>query len=182
MRKEVKEIELYTFNELSADAKEVAIRHIQEDKLHAFNEWTSNEFATSIARFLERFNCSHGDMYIDLYSPSYIEVLTGNYFEQTNEERNRQVEWLNDNIESGSDGSCPFTGVYTDCYVFDYFTRENRKTSYNTLHKDIVEAVDYALDTFLDTERENIEDESECERYADDTDFEFTSDGERYIG
>lgn len=182
MRKEIKEIETFTIDELTGPARDKAIQHIQEDKLYHFNEWTAEEFAKSIAGFLEKFNCDHGDMCIDLYGHSYIEVLTGNYFEQTNQERNEQVKWLNDNIQSGSDGSCPFTGVFTDCFVFDYFIKEQRETSYNTLHKDVCEAVEYALDAFLDSERENITDESECERYANDMDFEFTADGERYIG
>ena len=184
MRKETKEYTIYTIEELTGEAYTRAIQDVQEDKLHAFNEWTSEEFAKSIAGFLEKFNCDHGDMYIDVYDHgrSYIEVLTTNYFELSNKERNELVSWLNDNIETGSQGTCPFTGVFTDCYVFDYFIKENRGTSYNTLHKDIREAVDYALEAFLDSELENITDESECERYANDMDFEFTADGERYIG
>lgn len=184
MRKETKEFTIYTIDELTGEARNHAIKDVQEDKLHAFNEYTSEEFATSVSKFLEKFGCSHGDMYLDVYNhgQSYIEVLTDNYFEQTNQERNELVKWLNDNIQAGSDGSCPFTGVFTDCYLFDYFIKEDRGTSYNTLHKDIREAVDYALQAFLDSELENITDESECERYANDMGFEYLSNGERYIG
>ena len=181
MRKIEKVFNVYAINELTETAKEKAFETMWEWYADDFVNHYSEEFLKSAQAFVEKFNMKVTGWSIGLYDRNYIRVKTDDYFNLTNEERNALVKELNESFESESDGVCSLTGVYTDCYFFDYFTA-NGKTSYNSIHKDIVEAVDYALRVFVSQEEENSRNEDVLKELAEGRELEFYENGTVYSG
>lgn len=181
MRTIEKVFNVYTIDELTETAKEKALETMSEWYADDFANHYSEEFLKSAEAFAAKFNMKVTDWSIGLYDRNYITVDTQGYFELTNEERNALVKELNESFESESDGVCSLTGVYTDCYFFDYFTA-NGKTSYNSIHKDIVEAVDFALRVFVSQEEENSRNEETLKELANRNEREFYENGTVYNG
>lgn len=170
---------VYDIDELSEEAREKAINELREGDDFF---WEVRELVDSIEKASEFFNFEVTDYEVGLYSRSYIEVSNANYMELSNEEKNELVKWLRDNIESGADGSCPFTGVYYDCFFFDYFIRHGVEVTYNNLHKEVSNALEYQLDRGVEAlEEEHGSDERYIEE-ANANEIEFYEDGRVYNG
>lgn len=168
---------VYDIDELGEEAKEKAIEKLRSE---ADFFWEVRELVDSIEKASKFFSFELTDYRVGLYDRSYIEVSNANYMELSNEEKNELVKWLSDNIESGSDGTCPFSGMYFDCYFFDYFIRYDVEVSYNNLHTEVINALEYQLERGIEAlEEEHDSDERYIEE-ANANDIEFYEDGRVY--
>lgn len=172
---------LYTIDELPEPAKRQAFSAVSERYAEDFVDFYSVEFLDSAKAFAERFGMEVTDWSLDLYGPSHVTVSPGGYFHLSNGERNALVTGLNESYLDESHGTCSLTGVYTDCFFFDYFVK-NGKTSYNTLHKDVLAAVEFAVNAWMHDERTNVSDKEVLTGLANTREIEFYEDGTVYEG
>lgn len=173
---------VYDIDELSEEAKAKAIEKLREgDDMF----WEVRELIDSIEKASEFFNFEITDYEVgiyEIYDRSYIEVSNDNYMELSNEEKNELVTWLRDNIESGADGTCPFTGVYYDCFFFDYFIRHDVEVTYNNLHKEVANALEFHLWRGVEALSEEHENDERYIEEANANEIEFYEDGRVYKG
>ena len=168
---------VFDIDELSEEAREKAINELREGDDFF---WEVRELVNSIEKASEFFNFEVTDYEVGIYERSYIEVSNANYMELPNEEKNELVKWLRDNIESGSEGSCPFTGWYMDCFYFDYFIRHDVEVTYNNLHTEVLNALNYQLERGVEAlEEEHGSDERYIEE-ANANEMEFYDNGDIY--
>lgn len=168
---------VYDIDELSEEAKEKAIETLRSEEDFF---WEVRELVNSIEVASKLFNFELTDYRVGLYDRSFIEVSNAVYMELPNSDRNFLVEWLRDNIISGSEGSCPFTGVYLDCYFFDYFIRYDVEVTYNNLHKEVANALEYHLDRGVEALEEEHGSEERYIEIANANEIEFYEDGRVY--
>jgi hypothetical protein len=170
---------LYTIEELGCANRTTALEAVARMREEDFNEFHSYDLVKSMTEAAEHFSMAITDYSIGLFDRSHVTVDTYHYMDLDNAEKNELVAWLNDNIEEGAKGSCPFTGVHYDCFFFDYF-KKNGPTSYNTIHRDVPKAIVYMMEHVIDLEENSILDDKENEEYAKALDYEFRSDGTYY--
>lgn len=173
------ETKVFTINELKGDELEEATKQAA-DMYAEYNDHSFEEILESARKAAEHFGMKVTDWSVGYYNRNYIEVDTEGYMELSNDEKNALVRWLHDNIEIGSDGTCPFTGVMYDCYFFDYFMRLPGDVSYNDIHKHIPEAIEYLVDKAVEGEENTIEDDDYMREYVEEMGWEFTEEGDFY--
>jgi hypothetical protein len=170
---------VYTIEELGCANRTTALESVARMREEEFNEFGTAELVHSLEKAAEFFHMeiTEGEVYI--FHNSYVAIDTEGYEGLPNAEKNHLVKRLNENIEKGSDGSCPFTGVHYDCYFFDYF-KEKGPTSYNTIHKDVPKALVYMLEKAVEGEETLILSGEDNEQYAKENELEFRADGTIY--
>lgn len=177
MRKVVVEYNVCKLEELTGINYRNAIDTVSRLIIEEWNEFDSVALLDSMKGAAERFGLKVTKWSIGLFDRNHV-TLNGGLFD---EERATYVaKWINDNLEEGAEGSCPFTGVHFDSYFFDYF-KENGVDEDN-VKSDIVKAITYMLETCVDNaEKYAIDDESALE-YAEANKLEFLEDGRLYNG
>lgn len=181
-----KEFKLFTLEELKADHKEVyenILNNEREDYQEMISDFYYNEFLESIKAITKHFDIklSHWSFGVYDYN-NYMELDFESYFSLENHYRNEHVKELNDLIKIDNQWDY-FTGVYTDYYFFDYFKDKNIKSvTYNDFHKHFENAIDYALDKYInDLENEIENDELIFENLIGRNDYiMFDLDGNGY--
>ena len=169
--------DVFEITELTGSALENAINYIQEQRTDDAVELYTKEFLKSAKAFAKKFGFSITDWSIGFFHyNNFLTVDSDQYFELTNEDKNGLVKLVNDTYKEETDGKCSLTGVYTDCYFFDYF-KEKKGTSYNTFHKDIPAAMQAALKAFVSDQENDLTDDKYAQQYANDMEIEFLQDG-----
>lgn len=162
---------------LTGSALEKAINQIQERRTDDAVELYTEEFLKSARNFAEKFGFTITNWSVGFFDyNNFLTVNSDQYFELTNEDKNDLVKLMNDTYKEESDGECSLTGVYTDCYFFDYF-KEKKGTSYNTFHKDIPAAMQAALKQFVSDQEQDLTNDEYAKQYANDMEMEFLQDG-----
>lgn len=179
MREVVTTTKVYDIEELGHYSKERALRLVAERRHEDFMDFNSNELIESLREAGKHFYVDISNWSFGLFSTNVLRTNNTELVALDDEEKTELVEWLNDNIKSGSDGSCPFTGVCYDCYFFDYF-KENGETSLETIDRDIGRALWYALNQAISDEEDSILDDEYNTTYAREMELEFTEEGGLY--
>ncbi len=168
---------VFEIAELTGSALEKAVNQIQERRTEDAVEHNIEEFLQSAKKFAGKFGFEITDWSIGFFDyGNSLTVDKDQYFELTNDDKNRLVKLMNDTYKDETDGECSLTGVYTDCYFFDYF-KEKKGTSYNTFHKDVPAAIEAALKAFVSDQENDLTDDKYAQQYANDMEMEFLQDG-----
>ncbi|MFQ3543599.1 hypothetical protein Q7A53_05890 [Halobacillus rhizosphaerae] len=175
---------IYTIDELKKENKqgfENALQNISERRVQSFMDHYSSEMMDTLEAVAEKFYMEIMNYNYDLFSTSHITVNIDDYMELENSEKNNLVQWLKDNLQSGKDGSCPFTGVCYDADFFDQIEQlSNGDINYNNLHVLIPDAIEKTLNKILKYEGDNILNDNDNFRYAQEMELEFLESGEIY--
>ena len=167
MQKVIKEYNLYTIYELKELFPEAYEKAIEDQKGFWSQDGLTREcddFIKSIEAIMDSLECSILNWEICLYAPSRIDIITEDYMELTNKERNELIIEFRNMIEKEVQGQCSFTGNYTDCYFFDGLKQFGELT-YNNFHKAIEHAAKVAVYKFQGDLESMYEDD---ERHAED--------------
>ncbi len=171
---------VYTIDELTGVNKQNALEAVARQRTEDFMEFHSEELRKSMQKAAERFNVELSDWSFGLFNRSYVTVdMTG--FPTDEEEIKELVTWLNDHVDDGTNGDCPFTGVCYDSYFFDYFAHAGFATP-DTVRNDIPRAITYMLRNALNDEENSILNDKDNEQYAIETELEFREDGTIFNG
>lgn len=168
---------VFEITELKGSALENAINKIQTRQTENAVEHNTEEFMESARNFAEKFGFTITNWSVGFFDyNNFLTVDSDQYFELTNEDKNDLVKLMNETYKEETDGQCSLTGVYTDCYFFDYF-KEKKGTSYNTFHKDIPAAMQAALKQFVSDQEQDLTNDEYAKQYANDMEMEFYEDG-----
>lgn len=168
---------VFEIAELTGSSLQNAIDQIQARRTENAAEHTTEEFMESAKLFAEKFGFKISNWSVGFFDyNNFLTVDTDDYSNLTNEDKNDLVKLMNDTYKEETDGQCSLTGVYTDCYFFDYF-KEKRGTSYNTFHKDVPAAMKAALKAFVSDQEQDLTDNEYAQQYANDMEMEFLQDG-----
>lgn len=176
------EKKIYTIDELkevSASGYEKAIEAVSEQRQNNFYEFYALEIVNTLEKACEHFHMNLAYHSYGLYEGCFTRVGIEEYFDLSNAEKNYLVKWLNDNMQDGKDGSCPFTGVCYDSYFFDSIIEQVglNGATYNNLHVIVPEAIDDCLRKAVTDEQNSIFNDEDCHNYAKDMELEFTEEG-----
>lgn len=177
------EMKIFTINELenaSNSGYHNALTNISQRRQEDFTDSYSYEVVSTLEKITEKFHMTLRDYSIGLFSHSYVRIDTDYYMDLDNESKNELVDWLNDNMEEGKKGSCPFTGVIYDCYFFDEVINlvGFDGVTYNNLHSVVPQAMANALKSIINDEENTVLDDKYNHEYAEEMDLEFTENGE----
>ncbi len=178
MKTIVKTFEVFELSELKGVNYRNALDAVSRQASEDWAEFESYELLESLKESAEHFGMKVTDYSIGLYDRSYVKVETG-YFEE--EQAEHAVQWIADNYKEGADGTCPFTGVYFDCFFFDYFVKNGVPTEDN-VKDEIVRAIGYMLETAVDNAEKDMMDDDSLLDYAISNELSFLSDGAIYHG
>lgn len=168
---------VFEITELKGSALENALNQIQTRRTESAMELYTEDFLTSAKTFAYKFGFEISNWSIGFFDgDNSLLVDSDKYFELTNNEKNKLVKLMNDTYKEEADGKCSLTGVYTDCYFFDYF-KEKKGTSYNTFHKDVYSAINAALKQFVSDQEQDLTNDKYTQQYASDMEMEFYEDG-----
>lgn len=171
------ETKVYNFDELTDGAKIEALAKIREQYDTTFN---MEEVLSTLEKAAEHFSMRVMDYGIGTYNRNFIEIDTEGYMNLTNADKNELVNWLNENIQSGSDGSCLFTGVIYDCFFFDYFMNDGVEVTFNNLHNEVVNGINYAMEKGVESIENEFEDDEYIASFIEANEYEFTEDGQLF--
>lgn len=183
MRKVIKEYNLYTIYELKElfpVAYDKAIEDQKEFWLQDDLSRECNDFIKSMEAITDRLECSILNWEINIYEPSRIDIVTEEYMELLNSERNELITEFRNMIQEEVDGKCSFTGNYTDCYFFDGLKQFGELT-YNNFHKAIEYAAQVAVYEFQGDLESMYEDEERHAENMDINNYMFNEYGEMEI-
>jgi hypothetical protein len=180
MRKVTYTFDIYTLEELTGSNRRAALDAMGRDMTEQWNEFTRDEVGQTMEAVAHHFGMKLDSMCFGLFNGkngNTFKIDTGGFNE---DEVDSLIEWLDNNLQDGQNGSCPFTGVGFDCLFFDYFKKAGIER--DTLKRDIVRAIAYVMEKAVEMgENEVLSDVSIIE-YASTMNFEFHKDGKIYHG
>ena len=187
-----KTINVYSFSELSPQAQQRAIQHRQESE-----EWLGgDECLSSLKSFCERVgislrNYQLGDRSNVKWSfDADSQFDWDRYHDATHMKGVRLWKWFQNNhwtfsaeeIREAAKGSCPLTGVWSDCPLFDAFARFLDKPDRRTTFEDLLQEAKSDFESVCDKEYEYCFSEEAARESLENSDDEFTEDGEVFLG
>lgn len=191
MRTINKTVELYSFKELSPKGQAKAIQNYQESQ-----EWFGgDECTSSLKAFCDRVGIKLRNWSLGYRSDIRWEFDAPNQFGWNERclpldhmKGIRLWKWLmNDNwtfsaeeILEASRGSCPLTGTWSDCSLFDAFARFIEKPDNSTTFDDLLQETKSDFESACDQDYEYCFSEGAAREMLENSGDEFTADGERY--
>jgi len=188
-----KTINVYWFSELSPQAQERAIQNRQESE-----EWFGgDECIATLKAFCDRVGISLRDWSLGYRSDIKWSFDAPNQFGWNERclpldhmKGVRLWKWLmNDNwtfsandIQEAAKGSCPLTGTWSDCPLFDAFARFLDKPDLHTTFDDLLQEVKTDFESACDKDYEYCFSEEAARESLENSDDEFTENGEVYFG
>ena len=191
MRTINKTVELYSFKELPPEGQQTAI----DDYIQSQEWFGGEECIASLKAFCDRVginlrNWSLGDNSTIWWEFDHVYRFDWDQFDQDGSHMKgvRLWKWLtNDNwtytakeILEAADGRCPLTGVCTDCALFDAFNRFIKKPDLHSTFADLLQEAKSDFESMCDKDYEYCFSEEYAREYLENSDDEFTADGERY--
>lgn len=176
------EIALYTIEELKkldTGAYNEAIESIRYVRETDFYDFEVREILDTIKKVAEFFHMELTHYDIQLWGPSYVYINVSNYYALSEGKKQELSKWLQESLQEGMDGSCPFTGVVYDCYFFDKVDKliNGLGVDITNLDRLVPEALEEAVNQIVnDYERDTLNNESN-EQYAIDNGLEFYENG-----
>lgn len=171
---------LYTIEELTGVNRENALDSVSRQRMEDFIEFHAEELRTSMQEAAERFGMTLRECNISLFDRSMV-IVDPTGLPDDNEQLEDLAKWINVNTDDGTNGACPFTGVFYDCYFFDYFAH-NGLAKPDTLREDVTRAIAYMLKYAVKDAEESILDDTQCVEYAMENELEFLEDGTIFNG
>lgn len=167
---------IYQVNELTGVNYRNALDSVSRLRTEFWGEFNGAELVASMEKASEYFGMRVYDYQVSLFSRSYIEIDTEGF---DDEQSPYAVEWLEHNLQAGMDGSCPFTGVYYDCFFFDYF-KDNGIPTTKTVKREIVRAIMYMMKAAISNEENSILSDDDTLDHIVANELEFLGDGTIY--
>ncbi len=174
------EIKLFSFNELTKEAQQVAIKN-ERDNMDSY--YLEHEAMQSLNKFAEHFNSELKDWSIDFWntSRSYVKFSVPEYMEEISEnDLKLSVEAMgeyNPKTLKGL-GDCKFTGV-----CFDEDAGDGARKAYFAGERDVNAILQAGFESWLDSVQKDVEyqmsDEAIIETFEANS-YDFTEDGEIY--
>ena len=193
-----KTVELYSFKELPPEGQAKAIQNRQESE----EWWGGDECTASLKAFCTRVGINLRNWSLGYRSDIRWEFDACNSFRWSEDwYRNQDTgndgshmkgvrlwKWLmNDNwtysakdILEAADGSCPLTGMWSDCPLFDAFARFIKKPDNSTTFDDLLQEAKSDFESACNKDYEYCFSEEAAREMLENSDDEFTADGERY--
>lgn len=182
------EINLYSYNELSDEAKEKALENYQNDP-YTGTYWM-DENIDSILKALDFFECAVKDYSITYYNSnlSYVDftrdedILELSYIRLWKYIQNNYSTYRNQytkKIDNTFAGNCPFTGISMDEGFLDPIREFLRKPTDITFEELIEDCIHSCL-VQIEREYEYQMSEEYFIDHCECNDYEFTADGEMY--
>lgn len=173
MRTVTQSYEVYKLNELKGVNYRNAIEAVSRQRTEDWIELESHDLVRAMEEAADYFGLRVTDYSIGLFDRSYVSVDRGY---EDKEREAEMVEYLEAYVPKGTDGLCPFTGVYFDGYFFDYFKEYGIPTT-EDVREEIAKAIAYMLERSIDDAERSILDDDYSLTYADEEELEFHEDG-----
>ena len=174
------EIKLYSFNELSKEAQQSAIKN-EREKMDSYN--FEHEAMQSLKKFTEHFNSELNDWSIDFWNTghSYVKFSIPEHMEKISEnDLKLSIEAMGEYSRKTLKGlgDCKFTGV-----CFDEDAADGARKAFFAGERDINEILQAGFDSWLKAVQNDVEyqmsDEAIKETF-EANDYDFTEEGEQY--
>ena len=181
MKRIIRLFNLYEYHELPSHVRPVALQHIYDQMYTHAVQHDCDDMKKSVEAFLDRFLLKAPLLTIDVEEDDFtIRFADAGFSFLSEGERRALVERINGSYVDETDGKCSLTGVFTDCYLFDYF-KENGATSGEMLGQDIKRATCFGLKKFIHDMSTDLSTEATLVEYGRDHDLlYFTKDGQPY--
>lgn len=198
MRTINKTVDLYSFKELPPEGQQTAI----DDYLQSQEWFGGDECTASLKAFCIRVGITLRNWSLGYRSDIRWEFDACDCFRWSeNWYRNQDTgndgshmkgirlwKWLQngnwaflaDDIREASKGSCPLTGTWSDCPLFDAFTRFLDKPNNSTTFDDLLQEAKSDFESACDKDYEYCFSEEAAREMLENSDDEFTADGEQY--
>ena len=169
------ETTVYNIDELTGEARNVAISELSEVYSRFVTDLDIPELIQSIGKAGDAFGHALTDYSVGIYAHSYIEVSSDYWDDMDTEDQQAFINILKESAEDGRSGSCPFTGVYYDCFFFDYFKGIGLTVDNFSYH--VINAMDYMKTEGVKSIGSEIESVEVLEDFAEVNGYEFTENG-----
>ena len=147
MRTIVTETHIFSFAELSDSAKQTALAAVAEDSQSCWVDHSSREYLDSLKEWAEFFNVTIRDYCLG--DRSRVTIRTGQIDDCILDLKGiRLWKWIINGhapfnaqqILDAADGSCPLTGIHSDCPLFDPLADFLKKPDNSTTWEELLRA------------------------------------------
>jgi hypothetical protein len=185
MRTITTETHVYSFAELSDSAKQTALAAVAEDSQSCWVDHSSREYLDSLRKWAEFFNVTIHDyclgdgcsvtVRLDRIDDCILDLKGIRLWKWIN---NDHTGFAPEEIRNAKDGSCPLTGVYPDCPLFDPLADFIKRPDNSTTWDELLRA---CVDSFVESAQSDYDwrgSDEHCLEEIQEHSLEFTVDGQ----